>query len=225
MTNSRHFKSLPVLGQYESVLDSLSMALMLRPQSKPLLQQKPGVRQIWMTQPPNLPDVLTTYAGHSKNIYNKPRDIDLPTYPRHPLVMAQQALAIHDLAPDRLRLGIGPSHRFIIENMYGLQHSKPLTHLREYLEVLRTALWDGKVDHHGEFFNVVATMAQTAQIPLLISTLGKMAFQLAGQIADGALTWVCPVSYLLDTGIPVYAHRAPVGRSLRHNCTRTRSIK
>ena len=70
------------------------------------------------------------------------------------------------------------------------------------LEVLRTALWDGKVDHHGEFINVVATMPRTAQIPLLISTLGKMAFQLAGQIADGALTWVSPVSYLLDTGIP-----------------------
>ena len=138
----------------------------------------------------------------------------VPTYPRHPLVMAQQALALHDLAPGRLRLGIGPSHRFIIEDIYGLKHSKPLAHLHEYLEVLRTALWDGKVDHHGDFYNVVAAMPRTAQVPVFISTLGKMAFQLAGQIADGALTWVCPVSYLLDTGIPALRSSATaVGRS------------
>ena len=138
----------------------------------------------------------------------------MPTYPRHPLVLAQQALALYDLAPGRLRLGIGPSHRFIIEDMYGLQQRTPLTHLREYLEVLRAALWEGKVDHHGYFYNVVATLPRTAQIPVLISTLGKKAFQLAGQIADGALSWVCPVPYLLHTGIPALrTSAAAVGRS------------
>ena len=174
-----------------------------------------GVRQIWMGQPPNLPDALTTFAAAAAktSTVNLGTSI-VPTYPRHPLVLAQQALSLYDLAPDRLRLGIGPSHRFIIENMYGLQHSKPLAHLREYVEVLRTALWDGKVNHHGDFYNVEAELVRSAQIPLLISTLGKMAFQLAGQIADGALTWVCPVPYLLHTGIPALcSSAASVGRS------------
>ena len=63
-----------------------------------------------------------------------------PTYPRHPLVLAQQVLALYDLAPGRLRLGIGPSHRFIIEDIYGLQQRTPLAHLREYLEVLLRTL-------------------------------------------------------------------------------------
>ena len=216
MTNSRNSQvassSRPIRERVGLIIDGVNATAAVK---AIVAAEAAGVRQIWMTQPPNLPDVLTTYAAAAA----KTSTINLgtsivPTYPRHPLVMAQQALALHDLAPDRLRLGIGPSHRFIIENMYGLQHSKPLTHLREYLEVLRTALWDGKVDHHGEFFNVVATMPRTAQIPLLISTLGKMAFQLAGQIADGALTWVCPVSYLLDTGIPALrSSAAAVGRS------------
>ena len=100
-----------------------------------------------------------------------------PTYPRHPLVLAQQVLTLNDLAPDRLRLGIGPSHRFIIEDIYGLQQKTPLAHLREYLEVLRATLWQGKVDHHGHFYNVIATLPRTSQIPILISTLGKSAFQ------------------------------------------------
>jgi F420-dependent oxidoreductase-like protein len=174
-----------------------------------------GVWQVWMTQSPIWPDTLTTLAAAAEktSAVNLGTSI-VPTYPRHPLVMAQQALAIQDLAPGRFRLGIGPSHRFLMEDMYGLQHCKPLAHLREYVEILRAALWDGKVDHHGEFFNVVATMPRIAQIPIFISTLGKKAFQLAGQIADGAIAWVCPISYLTNTGIPtLHSSASAAGRS------------
>ena len=138
----------------------------------------------------------------------------MPTYPRHPLVLAQQAMALNDIAPGRLRLGIGPSHRMIIEDIHGLPQTTPLAHLREYVEVLRAALWEGNVDHHGHFFNVVVTFPRAAQIDLLISTLGKKAFELSGEIADGALSWVCPVPYLLDTGIPALRTSATAhGRS------------
>jgi alkanesulfonate monooxygenase SsuD/methylene tetrahydromethanopterin reductase-like flavin-dependent oxidoreductase (luciferase family) len=116
--------------------------------------------------------------------------------------MAQQALSIYDIAPGRLRLGIGPSHQSIIEGIYGLRQETPLAHLREYVNVLRTVLWEGKVDYHGKFFNVKASLPRTAHIPILISTLGMKAFQLAGEIADGALSWVCPVQYLIRSGIP-----------------------
>jgi F420-dependent oxidoreductase-like protein len=174
-----------------------------------------GVRQVWMTQIPIWPDTLTTLAAAAEktSTVNLGTSI-VATYPRHPLVMAQQALVLQDLAPGRFRLGIGPSHRFIIEDMFGLQHSRPLAHLREYVDVLRAALWYGKVNHHGEFYNVEATMPRTAQIPIFISTLGKNAFQLAGQIADGAITWVCPTPYLLNTGIPALCSSASAaGRS------------
>jgi alkanesulfonate monooxygenase SsuD/methylene tetrahydromethanopterin reductase-like flavin-dependent oxidoreductase (luciferase family) len=174
-----------------------------------------GVRQIWMAQPPVWPDILTTFAAAATNTSTVRFGTSIvPTYPRHPLVLAQQALALYDIAPNRLRLGIGSSHRFIIEDMYGLQQRTPLAHLREYVEILRAALWEGKVDHHGDFYNVVATLPRTPEIPVLISTLGEMAFQLAGRIADGALSWVCPLPYLLHTGIPALrASAAAVGRS------------
>ena len=69
-----------------------------------------GVRQIWIAQPPNSPDVLITFAAAA----SKTSSVNLgtsivPTYPRHPLVLAQQALALHDIAPGRLRIGIGQS--------------------------------------------------------------------------------------------------------------------
>jgi F420-dependent oxidoreductase-like protein len=174
-----------------------------------------GVRQIWMVQSPWSPDILTTFAAAATKTSRVRLGTSIvPTYPRHPLVLAQQALALYDVAPGRLRLGIGPSHKAIIEDIYGLPQTTPLAHLLEYVNVLRTALWEGKVDHHGQFFNVIVTLPRTAQIPVLISTLGKKAFQLAGEIADGALSWVCPVPYLLHTGIPTLRTAASaVGRS------------
>ncbi len=88
----------------------------------------------------------------------------MPTYPRHPLVMAQQALSIYDIAPGRLRLGIGPSNQSIIEGIYGLPQTTPLAHLREYVNVLRKVLWEGKVDNHGQFFNVQVTFPHLRRI-------------------------------------------------------------
>lgn len=168
-----------------------------------------GVRQIWMVQPPSGPDTLTTLsAAATKTSTIRLGTSIVPTYPRHPLVMAQQALSLYDIAPGRLCLGIGPSHQAIIEGIYGLSQTTPLAHLREYVKVLRAALWEGKVDHHGQFFNVVITLPRTTQTPVLISTLGKKAFELAGEISDGALSWVCPVPYLLNTGIPALRRAA-----------------
>jgi alkanesulfonate monooxygenase SsuD/methylene tetrahydromethanopterin reductase-like flavin-dependent oxidoreductase (luciferase family) len=126
----------------------------------------------------------------------------VPTYPRHPLVMAQQALALGDLAPGRLRLGIGPSHRPSIEGVYGIPMTTPLEHMREYVAVLRAALWDGKVDYHGRFYTVSATLPRTPRTPILISALGLRAFHLAGEISDGAISWMCPVPYLLEKALP-----------------------
>jgi F420-dependent oxidoreductase-like protein len=212
MSNAGPQASRPIRERVGLAVDGANAAVAVK---SIVAAEDAGVRQIWMTQIPNLPDTLSTLApaAAKTSTINLGTSI-IPTYPRHPLVAAQQALAIHDLAPGRFRLGIGPSHHFIIEDMYGLQHSKPLAHLREYVNVLRSALGDGKINHHGEFFNVVTTILRTAQIPIFISTLGEKAFQLAGQIADGAITWVCPVSYLLNTGIPaLHSSAAAVGRS------------
>lgn len=174
-----------------------------------------GVRQIWMVQSPCSLDILTTFAAAATKTSTVSLGTSIvPTYPRHPLVLAQQALALYDIAPGRLRLGIGPSHKAHIEGIYGLPQTTPLAHLREYVKVLRAALWEAKVDHHGHFYNVVVTLPRTSQIPVLVSTLGKKAFQLAGEIADGALSWACPVPYLLRTGIPTLrTSAAAAGRS------------
>ncbi len=165
--------------------------------------ERSGLRQVWLSQGGSGgTDTLTIAAvTAARTTQIRLGTAIVPTYPRHPLVMAQQALAIHDIAPGRLRLGIGPSHRPIIEGIYGLSLTSPLAYLREYVTVLRGVLGEGKIDYHGAFFNVTAT-SRTAPIPLLVSALGPKAFLLAGEISDGALSWVCPVPYLLNRALP-----------------------
>jgi alkanesulfonate monooxygenase SsuD/methylene tetrahydromethanopterin reductase-like flavin-dependent oxidoreductase (luciferase family) len=114
----------------------------------------------------------------------------------------QQALAFGDLAPGRLRLGIGPSHRPTNEGVYGSPITAPLENLRENEAELRSALLEGNVDHHGRFFTIKATLPRTPRTPILISALRQGAFQLAGEIADGAISWMCPVQYLLEKALP-----------------------
>jgi F420-dependent oxidoreductase-like protein len=165
--------------------------------------EQAGVQQVWMTQGSAMIDTLTLYAiaaAHTTHI--RLGTSIVPIYPRHPLTMIQQALTINRSAPGRLRLGVGTSHRHIMEEVYGIQMVSPLAYLREYVEVMRQGAWEGRIDYHGTFFNVKTSFSQTAQIPLLISALGKQAFHLAGQISDGAISWNCPAHYLLNTALP-----------------------
>ena len=60
----------------------------------------------------------------------------VPTYPRHPMMLAQQALTTNQASGGRLCLGIGLSHQIVIETMLGMSYDKPVRHLRDYLSVL-----------------------------------------------------------------------------------------
>nr|BBH86486.1 LLM class F420-dependent oxidoreductase [Thermosporothrix sp. COM3] len=163
-----------------------------------------GVQQAWFsTGSAGLADVLTMLSAAAIQTERiKLGTAIVPVPARHPLVMAQQALAIHDIAPGRLLLGVGSGDRALFEHGYGLPQATPLKHLREYLQVLRSVLYEGQVEYRGTFFQVSAVQPRTAPIPLLIPALGLKAFELAGEIADGALAAFCPVPYLLEQARP-----------------------
>lgn len=128
----------------------------------------------------------------------------VPTYPRHPVAMAQQALTTSLAANGRLILGLGLSHRVVIEDMFGLDFSKPVRHMREYLSVLSPMLNSEAVKHEGEEFRVAAQIRMPAapRPALLIAALGPQMLRLAGRRADGTLTWMGGPKYLRETAIP-----------------------
>lgn len=165
-----------------------------------------GVAAAWTTAGGPTADPVTAYAAAgaaTKRI--RLGTAIVPTYPRHPVVLGSQAIALNDLAPSRIRMGVGPSHKPTIEGAFGLHMGKPLDHLREYVTVLRALLWDGKVDFSGEYYQVrIALPAHVSppKIPVPISALRSHAYRLAGEVADGAISWVAPIEYLVATALP-----------------------
>jgi len=175
--------------------------------------EQAGVRQVWSTQGPTAVDVLGVFAVAATQTSTIRLGTSIfPTYPRHPLAMVAQIRTIHELAPDRLRLGIGPSHRRTIEGMYGIPMNTPLAHTREYIRVLRVALWDGKVEHQERFYNLNVSLPTSTPVPILNSALGTGAFKMAGELSDGAISWNCPVPYLLKSALPALEEGAKQAR-------------
>ena len=139
----------------------------------------------------------------------------VPTYPRHPVAMAQQALTAAAAAGGRFTLGIGLSHRIVIEGMFGLDYSKPVRHMREYLSVLIPLLEGKQVQFRGEKYRVQAqiTVPGVSRPSVVVAALGPQMLKLAGRLADGTATWMGGASYLRNTAIPaIRAAAAEAGR-------------
>ena len=139
------------------------------------------------------PDALTiiAMAGQKTSRIELGTSV-LPTYPRHPVLMAQQALTAQAATGGRFNLGIGLSHKPVVEGMLGMSYERPAVHMREYLSVLRPLLKDGRVSFSGEFFRVNATVQVDAPEPppVLIAALAPVMLRLAGEVADGTVTWM-----------------------------------
>jgi F420-dependent oxidoreductase-like protein len=162
-----------------------------------------GVNATWLTTGGTGLDALTLFAAASVQTDNIHFGTSItPTYPRHPIVTAQQVQVIDQLAPGRFRLGVGPSHRPAMRSMFGFNLRAPLTNLREYLQILRALLHTGSVDFDGQEYTAHASIPQPVNVPVMASALQEGSFELCGAEADGAISWVSPAEYLRDTALP-----------------------
>ncbi|WP_158886368.1 TIGR03564 family F420-dependent LLM class oxidoreductase [Amycolatopsis anabasis] len=119
----------------------------------------------------------------------------LPTYPRHPLALAAQALTVQSAIGNRLTLGLGVAHRHIVEGQLGLSFDRPARHLREYLSVLGPLLRGETVSRQGETLTAVGSIEAPGARPpsLLVGALGPAMLRVAGELADGTVTvWAGP---------------------------------
>ncbi len=164
-----------------------------------------GIGAAWLTSGGAGPDALTTFAAAAATTERILLGTSIiPTYPRHPIVAVQQTQVVAQLAPGRFRLGLGPSHQVSIEPMFGIAHNAPLTNLREYIRVVKDLLWEGKVDYDGSQYHGHAALpgAPAPDVPVMASALRRRSFRLCGEVADGAISWVCPGQYLRDVAVP-----------------------
>jgi F420-dependent oxidoreductase-like protein len=141
----------------------------------------------------------------------------LPIYPRHPVLLAQEALTLQEVSGGRLRLGIGVSHRSVMEGALGLDMGRPLEVARDYVAVLRQAL-SGRVQHAGPRYHVTwqsGVPRLPSPPPIYLAGLGTAMLELAGEIADGAVLWLCAPAYVREHALPAIRRgRERAGKTL-----------
>lgn len=140
----------------------------------------------------------------------------VPTYPRHPAVLAQQALTASLAVSGRLVLGIGLSHQIVIQDMYGYSFDRPARHMREYLAVLLPLLAGEPADFDGETVHAhigLSVPRTDTRVPVLLAALAPRMLRLAGEQADGTVLWMTGLATVRDYVVPsITAAAAAAGR-------------
>jgi F420-dependent oxidoreductase-like protein len=166
-----------------------------------------GFSGFWLTHITGSVDALTALAlAGPRTSRIELGTFVVPTYPRHPSALAQQALTTQAAAGGRLALGIGLSHRVVMEERLGFDFSHPLRHMREYLSCLVPLLCGERLVFEGAEYRVngdqLAIPGATPP-PVLVAALGPQMLRLAGRMSDGTAVWMGGARYLAEHAVPV----------------------
>jgi len=159
--------------------------------------------------------VVTIYAGATQRIRLGTGVV--PIYTRTPATMGQTAATIDDYCGGRLNLGLGVSHRPVVEGWHGQTIDKPVAEMREYVAIVRAVL-RGEDPPPGEKWRTafhLAGLDPRPELPIYTAALSPGMLRLAGEIADGVVLWLCNPNYIRDVVVPeVTAGRERAGKTL-----------
>jgi F420-dependent oxidoreductase-like protein len=177
-----------------------------------------GYESLWTTQLPTARDaslVLAAYASATERV--KIGTGVLPLYTRHPTAMVQMAATLDELSGGRFILGLGVSHRVTVESMWGLRLESPVEAMREYLTIVRTSLRDGACSFEGKFFTARWSYLgpRREDMQIMISALNPRMLELAGELADGVVLYMCAPGFIKDHVMPhLKTGREKAGKSM-----------
>jgi F420-dependent oxidoreductase-like protein len=165
-----------------------------------------GVASLWSSQIFGW-DTLTVMAIVGREVPG----IDLgtaviPVHPRHPMMLAEQALTVQAAAGGRFVLGIGLSHQVVVEGVWGSSFEKPARYMREYLSVLGPLVHGEQVSFNGDVIRTNTfgplDVAPTPPPPVVVAALGPTMLRIAGTQADGTITWMVGPATVGDHIVP-----------------------
>jgi len=146
---------------------------------------------------------LITLAGRETSRIELATGV-VPTPPRHPMALAQQALTAQVACGGRFTLGVGLSHQLVIENMMGLSYARPARQMRQYLEALVPLLAGKPAATSGDIYRVNGGLQVPGapRTPVLVAALGPLMLKVAGELAEGTSTWMTGPRTLADHTVP-----------------------
>src|SRR6185295_12631832 len=168
--------------------------------------EEAGFTSIWVPQIPGDFDAFTamTLMGQATERIELGTAV-MPIQTRHPIAMAQEVLSVQAVCEGRFTLGLGTSHDWVIEDQLGLQYERPAHLMRNYLEVLNTALrGPGSVDVENDQYRVHSPMDVTDLTPnrVLLAALGPVMLRVAGEHASGTILWMADERAVAEHVVP-----------------------
>jgi F420-dependent oxidoreductase-like protein len=159
--------------------------------------------------------VLMAYAARSQRV--KLGTGVLPIYSRTPVATAQAAATIDELSSGGMVLGLGVSHRAVVENWYGTTIDKPVAEMRDYVGTIR-AMFRGEDPPESERFPTKFRFMgyePRPELPIYVAALSPAMLRLAGEVADGAMLWLCNPEYIREVVVPeITKGRERAGKTL-----------
>ncbi len=150
-----------------------------------------GFSTYWLAQVGNV-DALTALAlGGARTSKIELGTAVVPTWTRHPQIMAAQALTAQAATDGRIILGIGLAHKPSVEDRWKMKWEKPIRHMVEYLNILESLLETGKADFSGEVWSLEGEFPLPTDNPpkVMLAALGDQMLNLAGKRTDGTILW------------------------------------
>ena len=123
----------------------------------------------------------------------------VPVYTHTPAVLASGAMTLAHLAPGRIVMGLGASSHAMMEGWHGIPFVKPLTRVRETVQVLRRMLDGERVDFAGETLSTRGFRLNpppSHRVPIYLAALRPRMLELAGEVADGVVLHLAPLQAL-----------------------------
>jgi 5,10-methylenetetrahydromethanopterin reductase len=181
-----------------------------------------GLEAVWQAESRLVRDAIVpmaAYAAVSDRI--KVGSGVINNWTRNIGLLASTFLTLDDLAPNRIICGIGAWWDPLARNV-GIERRKPLTAMRETVEVLRRLLNMERVTFHGEFvhvdgieLDVVHGRREPRNVPIMIGATGEKMMELTGEIADGVVLNYCvPPEYNDDALEQLERGARRAGRSM-----------
>jgi F420-dependent oxidoreductase-like protein len=128
------------------------------------------------------------------------------------MMLAAQALTTNAAVSGRLVLGIGLSHKLVIDDMLGMSYDKPAVHMKDYLSILNPLLKDRAVSYAGTTMRTQAGLQigpeQAPAPPVLIAAMADHMLRLAGSMADGTILWMTGPATVESHIVPLVAKAA-----------------
>jgi len=142
----------------------------------------------------------------------------VPVFARSPANLAMTALNMDRMSDGRFFLGLGTSGQLVVQDLHGEPFVKPLTRMREYIDIIRKAARGERLDHDGAFFHTkrfqLRLTPHRAALPIYIAALSPASLRLTGELADGWLPIFLAPARMAAAAAEVKVGAAAAGRTL-----------